>query len=895
MDKHQKAKQLRILQWNVNGIGNKSEELLNILSENTIDVALLQESWLNSSKNLFTPGFKQFRRDRQVQTGGGVIILVKNSLITKEIPFPALKSLEAVGASIATAIGEINLWSLYSPPRKLDPDDMRFISRILGEKTFAGGDLNAKNVRWGASTTNAAGRKIRLICEERKANILTPSTFTHYSHHGSADILDFALTANLPATAIPITLDSSASDHLPLLYCLNCSPSSRIPAPKTGLNFNKFTRLVADNVYKLNELPLQTRTDADLCVDRLTTTIRDCADAAKFTLPSNSVPDAMPQHILTAIKDRNRARKQWQLLRTAENHNIFKTKRNRVNRLLTAHRHENWDRKIASLSTEDNTVWKMARALKNPYRATPPLQSDDTIASTDSEKADVFANMLEKRFTNSLESELEEEAEAHFLSLRQCPIDEPAATCTRELLDVVRGLKNRSAPGHDAISNKLLKNLPASAFSFLVTFFNFLFHISYFPTSWKRAKIIMLLKPLKPASNPSSYRPISLLCTLSKLFETLIHNRLKHHLLLHNCIRPEQTGFRSKTSTTHQILRLTEKIASGFNARLVTQAVFLDLEAAFDRVWTLGLLLKLSTFPLPIYLQKLIQSFTTDRTFYVKFNLSSSQTFPIASGVPQGAILSPTLFNLFVNDLPSIPGTETFLYADDTTFLAQGSNPRSTAEHLQRQIDSYEDWADTWKLSANPKKCVHVTFSRRPRAGIGDPIFYGNTELPNEDHTKFLGVTLDKRLTWKTHIRNATGKAKAAAAALGPLFHCRSKLPLKTKITLFKSLLKPLLGYASPVWLMASKTHLMKIQKTENVLIRKVVSAPWYIRNRDLRKDLKITPILHELKANLVSFKKSIPRTNNELLVNLWQEPPNPAAKHRTPNSASLPDHIPSP
>jgi hypothetical protein len=824
-----------------------------------------------------------------------VIILVKNSLQSKAIPFPELISLEAVGAKIDTDIGYINCWSLYCPPKKQTTEDLNFIKQILAGKTFAGGDLNAKHVNWGASSTNSAGRKIKSISDERHATILTPSTFTHYSNHGSTDILDLALSANLPATNLPITLDSSASDHLPLLYCLNCSPSSRIPPPKAGINLNKFSRLVADNVHKLTQLPLKSRSDADLCVEELSSTIRTCADAAKFTRPPDSTPDALPTHILDAIKDRNRARKTWQALRTRENHQRFKAQRNRVNRLLKHHRQLSWEKKISSLSLEDNSVWKMARALKNPYRPSPPLKSEDVTATTDDEKAAIFARMLEKRFTNTLTSDLDEEAEQHWLSLRYGPIDKPAQTSVNEIQEIVQRLKKKSAPGPDAISNNLLKNLPTPAIQFLASFFNFLLHISYFPTAWKNAKVIMLLKPLKSASNPSSYRPISLLCTLSKLFEIIIHNRIKHHLSIHNSIRPEQAGFRSKISTIHQTLRLTEMISSGFNARFVTQAVFLDLEAAFDRVWTLGLLLKLSSFPIPIYLQKIIQSFTSDRTFFVKVNLALSDTFPIASGVPQGAILSPTLFNLFVNDLPTLPGTDTFLYADDTTLTAQGSDPRRTADLLQRQIDHYEEWADTWKLSANPQKCVQMTFSRRPKAGIGNPIFYGNTELKNVDHTKFLGVILDKRLTWSRHIKYSTDKAKAAAAALGPLLHHRSKLSLKTKITLYKSNLKPLLSYASPVWLMAAKKHLMKIQSTENIIIRKLVSAPWYIRNRDLRKDLHICPILNELKANLISFKKSLSRTENCLIENLWSDAPSATLKHRTPNSAFLPNHIPSP
>jgi hypothetical protein len=144
---------------------------------------------------------------------------------------------------------------------------------------------------------------------------------------------------------------------------------------------------------------------------------------------------------------------------------------------------ERWDKKIASLSSADNSVWKMARSLKSPHRITPPLTTSEITASTDAEKAELFAIGLKSRFSNDLPSALEDDAETHWMYLRLCSMDRPSNTSASEIIEIIDKLKPKSPPGPDAISNKLLKNLPTPTIAFLSNLFNFLFHTSYFPTA----------------------------------------------------------------------------------------------------------------------------------------------------------------------------------------------------------------------------------------------------------------------------------------------------------------------------------------------------------------------------------------------------------------------------
>lgn len=215
-------------------------------------------------------------------------------------------------------------------------------------------------------------------------------------------------------------------------------------------------------------------------------------------------------------------------------------------------------------------------------------------------------------------------------------------------------MKLKKAPGHDLIPNVVYKHLTDKALAFLSTIFNRCLSAGYFPKFLKHAEILLFHKPGKPKSNCKSYRPISLLTALSKLLERVISTRLSTVLDENNVIPPYQFGFRQKYSTTQQLLRLTEIINKGFEAKKHTAILFLDIQQAFDKVWIEGLLYKLSQINIPTYLLDTLKSFLQDRTFNVRINGESSISKSINAGIPQGSILGPTLFSIYISDMPSM-------------------------------------------------------------------------------------------------------------------------------------------------------------------------------------------------------------------------------------------------
>ncbi|GFY09381.1 RNA-directed DNA polymerase from mobile element jockey [Trichonephila clavipes] len=274
----------------------------------------------------------------------------------------------------------------------------------------------------------------------------------------------------------------------------------------------------------------------------------------------------------------------------------------------------------------------------------------------------------------------------------------------------------------------------------------------------KHASVIPILKPGKPRGAADSYRPISLLPVLSKLAERLILSKLNDFLATNKILISQQHGFRPQLSTSHQLLRIVEYAKSGFKEKKCTGAVFLDIQKAFDRVWHTGLLYKLIKINAPPQLILIIKSFLSNRSFAVRVNDTHSSTKQIRAGAPQGALLSPTLFNIYVNDIPKTRQTTVCLYADDTAILTQSTNKNCITHFLHKHLAELEDWYRKWKISINPGKTEAVFFSLGNSTRKPPPIHVQNHPVPWSRSVNYLGVTLDEHLSFKDHITKINNK-----------------------------------------------------------------------------------------------------------------------------------------
>ena len=232
-------------------------------------------------------------------------------------------------------------------------------------------------------------------------------------------------------------------------------------------------------------------------------------------------------------------------------------------------------------------------------------------------------------------------------------------------------LKIRAAPGEDRITPLMLRHLSKRALTFLTQIFNHLLRMGYYPYSWKRAIVIPIPKTNKPPMDPNSYRPISLLSIVGKLFERIIASRLTAYVNHQHLLPHEQFGFRKKHSTVSQLARISDYISNGYNLHKQTGMVSIDIEKAYGTVWIYGFLYKLISLKLPTCLIIILRAFLEGRSFSVRLNDAFSTSKNTPSGLPQGAFLPRTLFAIYISDMPHPPNTQLALYADDTALLAQ--------------------------------------------------------------------------------------------------------------------------------------------------------------------------------------------------------------------------------
>ncbi|GBM60288.1 putative RNA-directed DNA polymerase from transposon X-element [Araneus ventricosus] len=452
------------------------------------------------------------------------------------------------------------------------------------------------------------------------------------------------------------------------------------------------------------------------------------------------------------------------------------------------------------------------------------LNGPTSIAFTNTDKAETIADSLQNQFTlNNLTDTATENLVTHTINeFNKIDIFPPLPTPNpTDIIKYIRKVNIHKAPGSDGITNNMLKNLPIITLIKIIHIINDIFKHQYFPNSWRVAIVVPILKPGKDPTDPSSYRPISLLPTLSKVTEHFILTQLNEHLNNNNILIPYQFGFKPKLSTTHQLLRAVEFITSGFENRFSTGAVFLDTQKAFDRVWINGLIYKLISHKIPISFIKLITTFLANRQFKVRIRNSLSKLHHIQAGVPQGAKLSPCLYSIFINDIPQKHNTTLCIYADDTAILAKNKNLKYIASALNSHLKDLESWFIKWKIAVNPSKTELVLFSKRRKLNK-EKIFLQNTEIPWSQETKYLGVILDAKLNWKSHINYVRQKFRDNCRKLFLLIARNSDMNLENKVLIYTAILRPVLIYASPTWAYACKSYFKLIDSCQNIVLRQI-------------------------------------------------------------------------
>ena len=431
------------------------------------------------------------------------------------------------------------------------------------------------------------------------------------------------------------------------------------------------------------------------------------------------------------------------------------------------------------------------------------------LTTSDKEKADILNTFFSSVFTQENTQNIPE-----FLS--RCSKELKSIVVTEEQIDkALVKLNSNKACGPDGIHPKFLKELHSSLSVPLCILFNKTMSSGTIPTQWKTAEVKPIFKKGEK-QNPGNYRPVSLTSIVCKIFEGFIRDALNPHLTENKLLSEHQFGFTTGRSCITQLLVTIDNWMKNLDEGKSSDAIYLDLQKAFDKVPHKRLITKLEGYGIKGNLLNWINDFLSSRQQYVKVGQDASNMAPVYSGVPQGSVLGPTLFIYYINDMPDILNSLIKIFADDTKIYASVDSI-SGKEELQDSIDRLQKWSEDWQIKFNSTKCkvLHI--------GKNNPkyeYFMNGMKLEETTAEKDLGVVVDSNLTFDVHVNETVKKANRLCGMINTYVHLKKPFIMAP---LFKTLVRPILEYGNCVWNSNLRKHVDLVEGVQRRYTKRII------------------------------------------------------------------------
>lgn len=526
-------------------------------------------------------------------------------------------------------------------------------------------------------------------------------------------------------------------------------------------------------------------------------------NAAKESIPNKTVtirpsePLWINGYIKRQIRQRKRLFKDAKRKNTDRSWQKFKRKRNEVISIIREAKKQYKDKLADDLyanNTNSKKWYKLTNQLfttKSNHQPIPLLEIDNTIVESDAEKAEVLNSFFAQNSTiDDSNATLPEFEAPDYNTLDQILITDD------DVKEAIKLLNPNKAPGPDLISPKLLKEGAQQLIPPLRKLFNISLAMKEFPASWKKANVTAIHKK-DDRTNPSNYRPISLLSYNGKLMERCIHKHITNYLISQSVITPYQSGFQSGDSSINQLLFLTNEFSKALDDGKEIRIVFCDITKAFDRVWHRGLIFKLKSVGLTGNLLEWLGSYLDKRQQRVCIKSKASSWKQTNAGVPQGSILGPLLFLIFINDIVKSIRGNIRLFADDTILYEIVDDPLLTAIILNIDLSNIYAWSRTWLVDFHPQKTESLVISKKRVKTVHPLLRMGNTNIQEVSSHKHLGLVLSNDMSWSNHINLLHGKA---LKRLGVLRRHKFYLDRRSLNKMYTSFIRPLLEYGNIIW-----------------------------------------------------------------------------------------------
>ena len=550
--------------------------------------------------------------------------------------------------------------------------------------------------------------------------------------------------------------------------------------------------------------------------------------------------------LLTSVKKKNKLYKKYLANPTPVRDSQYKRYKNKLNHLIRISKKTYYDKKFELAKSDLKTTWKLINEVTNLKRKKPSLPSSFRSNNMTINEPSKIANDFCKYFSEigpSLARKIPP-TNRSFHEFLGPTISETIflkPTTVNELREICMSFKNGKAPGYDNLPIHIIKKSFELISEPLMLVINSSLEAGLFPDKLKVAKIIPIYKAGE-VDTFTNYRPISILSSFSKIYERVMYNRLvefTNKLEIYYC---HQFGFRTNHSTNLALTHLINKIATAIDQKEITASVFLDLSKAFDTLNHDILFSKLERYGIRGVALNWVKSYFNNRTQFVQYNKFSSARIAIQCGVPQGSILGPLFFILYINDLPNASHlVKPLLFADDTSICYASCDPIVLATVLNEALLNISTWMKANKLSVNIDKTNYIIFQPTQKKSTYEILLLHDDRLiTQKKQIKFLGVLLDENLSWKPHINYV---CKKFSKSIGVIYRARFNLSKSTKLSLYYTLIYPYLIYCNTIWSSTYVSNLKRLQILQKRIVRLLTSSSFLAHTASLFKKLKILDI----------------------------------------------------
>ena len=791
---------LKILIANFQGIKNKTAELITFNKTEQPDIILGCESWLDGSipsAEMFPENFCVTRNDRKHAGRGGVFIATKSNIPILERPDLCPENCEVTWCQLLIGRSDIFIGSYYRPHTGITSDINNLetsLSKIFRENKnpyiILGGDFNVPDMDWDPPLpSNPLQNDITKIANDHglEQMVLFP---TRRDINGTKNILDLCFTTH-PSHVDTIYEHSGFGDHSAVIANINTKiPIPTKPRRKINLwkkvddeKFIKGAQKMSDDF--LESHPETKTVENNWCSfrDSMSKLINDNVPT-KMVSGQSRVP-WLTSNLQRLCRKKEKTYSKAKRLGGESRWAKYRRTKTNVNKQLRKARRSY----ISNISDAGNKeFWKFIKTRRKDNVGVQSLKVNNRTVTDDQGKADVLANQFQSVFSRE-DNQVPDMPDSPHPDMPEIHFSVNGVT------KLLKGLNISKASGPDKIPNRALK-MAAEQISPVLTFiFNQSYSKGILPDDWRRANIASIFKK-GAKSNPANYRPVSLTSVCCKLMEHIVDSQLMNHLSENSIITDYQHAFRSQRSCETQLIATIHDLAEAHNDKNTCDIAILDFSKAFDVVPHGRLLQKLNFYGIRNKTLQWIKSFLTNRHQRTVVNGKMSKWMPVLSGIPQGTVLGPHLFILFINDIINSVKTSTArLFADDCIIYKTIAN-QADENLLQNDLDNLLNWADKWGMKFNASKCNVMRISRQKDPGRTNYKMMGE-QLGEVTTHQYLGVHIQNNLKWNKQAKHASDKATKILNFIRRNFHNCSK---SVKVRLYQALVRPHIEYASVVW-----------------------------------------------------------------------------------------------